>query len=171
MGQNVHAVRRLRRLLPARPALGALAAEALHDDPRRQARGSADFRLDVDVHLLLQLHRPLPAQAADHPHHARLAPKGQPTREIATIFWKNLVKTGRVNELKFSLAMYFKDGFVQGVRNAMAMQGIGFGLMKARRLSPLELLGGHSCKDRAGIKRMIAKAQQIENRKKGFAAA
>ena len=28
-------------------------------------------RLDVDVHLLLQLHRALPAQAADHPHHAR----------------------------------------------------------------------------------------------------
>jgi len=108
---------------------------------------------------------------ANYAHRLGLAPKGQPTREIATIFWKNLVKTGRVNELKFSLAMYFKDGFVQGVRNAMAMQGIGFGLMKARRLSPLELLGGHSCKDRAGIKRMIAKAQQIENRKKGFAAA
>ena len=44
-----------------------------------------------------------------------MVPKGQPTQEIAKIFWNNLVKTGRVNELKFSLSMYFKDGFVQGI--------------------------------------------------------
>ena len=97
-----------------------------------------------------------------------LAPKGQPTREIATLFWHNLVKTGRVNELKFSLAMYFKDGFVQGIKNALAMQGIGLGLMKAGRLNPLELLGGHKCKDKSGIQKMIAKAREIEDRRRGL---
>ncbi len=36
---------------------------------KREEVLTSDF--DVDVHLLLQLHRALPAQAADHPHHAR----------------------------------------------------------------------------------------------------
>ncbi len=108
---------------------------------------------------------------ANYSYRLGLAPKGQPTKEIARLFWNATVKTGRVNELKFSLAMYFKDGFSQGIKNAMAMQGIGLGLMKAGRLNPMEILGGHSCKDKGGIQKMIAKAQEIENRKKGFAAA
>ena len=107
---------------------------------------------------------------ANYAHRTGMAPKGQPTRVIAKLFWDNLVKTGRVNELKFSLAMYFKDGFGQGVKNAMAMQGVGMALMKAKRLSPMEMLGGHKCKDSAGIKKMVAKAREIEDRKKGFAS-
>jgi len=97
-----------------------------------------------------------------------MVPKGQPTREIAKIFWNNLVKTGRVNELKFSLSMYFKDGFVQGIKNALAMQGIGLGLVKAGRLNPMELFGGHKCKDSDAIKKMIAKAREIEDRRHGL---
>ncbi|MBL8487557.1 MAG: 4Fe-4S dicluster domain-containing protein [Rhodocyclaceae bacterium] len=107
---------------------------------------------------------------AHYSHRLGLAPKGQPTREIAKLFWDSLVKTGRVNELKFSLAMYFKDGFGQGIKNAMAMQGVGLGLVKAGRLNPMEILGGHACKDKGGIQKMIAKAQEIENRKKGLTA-
>ncbi|MDP4028759.1 MAG: 4Fe-4S dicluster domain-containing protein [Gallionella sp.] len=105
---------------------------------------------------------------ASYAHRLNLAPKGQPTREIAILFWKNLAKTGRVNELKFSLAMYFKDGFVQGIKNALAMQGVGLGLVKAKRLNPMELFGGHKCKDTGGLRKMIAKAREIEDRKKGF---
>ena len=97
-----------------------------------------------------------------------MVPKGQPTQEIAKIFWNNLVKTGRVNELKFSLSMYFKDGFVQGIKNALAMQSIGLGLVKAGRLNPMELFGGHKCKDSDAIKRMIAKAREIEDRRHGL---
>ena len=97
-----------------------------------------------------------------------MVPKGQPTQEIAKIFWNNLVKTGRVNELKFSLSMYFKDGFVQGIKNALAMQGIGLGLVKAGRLNPMELFGGHKCKDSDAIKKMIAKAREIEDRRHGL---
>ena len=81
---------------------------------------------------------------------------------------RSLPSPGRVNELKFSLAMYFKDGFVQGIKNALAMQSIGLGLVKAKRLNPLELFGGHKCKDQSGIKKMIAKAREIENRRRGL---
>ena len=105
---------------------------------------------------------------ANYAHRLDLAPKGQPTREVARLFWNNLARTGRVNELKFSLAMYFKDGFVQGIKNALAMQGVGLALMKAGRLNPMELFGGHKCKDPGSLHKMIAKARAIEDRKKGF---
>ena len=106
---------------------------------------------------------------ANYAHRLGMAPKGQPTREVARLFWDNLVKTGRVNELKFSLAMYFKDGFAQGVKNAMAMQGIGLGLMKAKRLNAGELFGGHKCQDPDAIHKIVAKAREIEDSRKGFA--
>ena len=105
---------------------------------------------------------------ANYAHRLNLVPKGQPTREVARLFWNNLARTGRVNELKFSLAMYFKDGFVQGIKNALAMQGVGLALMKAGRLNPMELFGGHKCKDPGSLHKMIAKARAIEDRKKGF---
>jgi len=105
---------------------------------------------------------------ANYAHRLNLAPKNQPTREVARLFWNNLAKTGRVNELKFSLAMYFKDGVVQGIKNALAMQSVGLGLVKAGRLNPMELLGGHKCKDSGSLHKMIAKAREIEDRKKGF---
>lgn len=106
---------------------------------------------------------------ANYAHRLGLAPKGQPTQATATLFWNNLVKKGRVNELTFSLALYFKDGFVQGIKNALNMQAVGLGLMKARRLNPMEILGGHGVKDQSGLHAMIAKAREIEDRKKGFA--
>jgi quinone-modifying oxidoreductase subunit QmoC len=104
---------------------------------------------------------------AHYAHRLGMAPKGQPTLAVAKLFWKNLAKTGRVNELKFSLAMYFKDGFMQGIKNLLAMQSVGLGLVKAKRLDPMEILGGHKCKDQAGLRNMIAKAQEIEARKRG----
>ena len=107
---------------------------------------------------------------AHYAHKLNIAPKGQPTREVARLFWNSLVQTGRVNELKFSLAVYFKDGFVQGIKNALAMQGIGLKLMKAKRLNPMEILGGHKCKDAGGIKKMLAKAKEIEDRRQGFSS-
>jgi len=107
---------------------------------------------------------------AHYAHKLDMAPKGQPTREIAKIFWDNMIKTGRVNELKFSLSMYFKDGFVQGIKNALAMQAAGLGLIKAKRLNPMEIIGGHKCKDMDGIKKMLAKAKEIEDRRQSVAS-
>ena len=72
----------------------------------------------MDVHQLLQLHRPLPAQAADHPPSCtawpttrappRLAPKAADARLSPPSGTTR--KTGRVNELKFTLATTSQDG-------------------------------------------------------------
>ena len=102
-------------------------------------------------------------------HRLGLSPKNQPTQQFASMFWNNLAQTGRVNELKLSLGMYFKDGFGQGVKNAMAMQSVGLGMVKAKRLNPMELFGGHGVKDKAGFHAMLKKAREIEDRRKNFA--
>ncbi len=99
-------------------------------------------------------------------HYAKrleLTPKGQPTEEFSQIFWDNLTKKGRVNELKMGLSLYFKDGFGAGVKNAMANRKLGQNMMKAKRMSAMEIFGGHSIKDTSGLQKIIAKAQEIED--------
>ncbi|MBT3030219.1 MAG: 4Fe-4S dicluster domain-containing protein [Candidatus Thiodiazotropha endolucinida] len=91
-----------------------------------------------------------------------LTQKKQPTAEFSQIFWDNLMKKGRVNELKLGLSMYFKDGFGQGVKNAMANQKLGQNMMKAKRMNAMEFIGGHSVKDLSGFQNMVKKAQEIE---------
>ncbi|MHB8353745.1 MAG: 4Fe-4S dicluster domain-containing protein [Burkholderiales bacterium] len=105
---------------------------------------------------------------ANYAHRLGLAPKGQPTRDFAKLFWDNLVKKGRVNELKLTLAHYFRRGILSGIREALVMQGIGKGMMKAGRLNPMELFGGHALKDLKGFHAIVAKAREIEDRKKGL---
>jgi quinone-modifying oxidoreductase subunit QmoC len=104
---------------------------------------------------------------AQYAHRLGLAPKMQPTRDLSLIFWNNCIKTGRVNELRFTLSLYFKDGLIAGIRQALSMQGIGLALLRAKRLNPLEFFKGHECKDKAGIHRMLKKAQEIESRRQG----
>jgi quinone-modifying oxidoreductase, subunit QmoC len=106
---------------------------------------------------------------ANYANRLGLAPKGQPTRQFAKLFWDNLVKKGRVNELKLTLGHYFRGGFSSGVKEAMAMKDIGMSMMKAKRINPLEILGGHALKDLSGFHAILKKAQEIENGKKGFA--
>ncbi|TCV89547.1 4Fe-4S dicluster domain-containing protein [Sulfurirhabdus autotrophica] len=107
---------------------------------------------------------------ANYAHRLGLAPKNQPTRVLGTLFWNNAIQNGRINELKFSLALYFKDGFSQGIKNALAMKDAGLGLLKAKRLNPFEIFGGHGCKGKKGIHAMLKKAQEIEARRKNFTA-
>jgi len=98
-------------------------------------------------------------------HYAKrlgIAPKEQPTLKFSQKFWDNLMVNGRVNELKLGIALYFIDGFAQGVKNALAAAGLGLGMYKAKRLNPFEILGGHSIKDKSGFQAMIKKAQEIE---------
>lgn len=108
---------------------------------------------------------------ANYAHRLGLAPKNQPTRQFAVMFWNNIVKTGRVNELKLSLGLYFKDGFASGIKTALAMKDVGLGMLKAKRLNPLELLKPHGCKDTKGIHAMLKKAREIEDRRKSCATA
>jgi quinone-modifying oxidoreductase subunit QmoC len=91
-----------------------------------------------------------------------LAPKQQPTMKFADLFWKNLVKTGRVNELKLGLSLYFMNGFAEGVKTSLKMQSIGLNMWKTKRLSVMELVGGHSCKDAKGLQAILGKAREIE---------
>jgi quinone-modifying oxidoreductase subunit QmoC len=95
-----------------------------------------------------------------------LAPKMQPTRDFSLQFWGNCIRGGRVNELKLTLGLYFRDGLLAGLKKGWAMRAVGLGLLKAKRLNPFELLGGHACKDRKGVAAMLAKAREIEQRRR-----
>ncbi|RMG28983.1 MAG: 4Fe-4S dicluster domain-containing protein [Gammaproteobacteria bacterium] len=97
-----------------------------------------------------------------------LAPKEQPTAKFAQLFWDNLTKTGRVNELKLGLALYFKVG--EGLKTALENKDLGLAMLKAKRMNPFELVGGHKCKDIKGLHAILAKAEEIEERKIGMKA-
>lgn len=91
-----------------------------------------------------------------------LAPKNQPTRKFAKLFWQNLTKKGRVNELKLGVALYFMNGLVDGVKTALKMAPLGLNMIKTKRMSPMEYLGGHGIKDTAGLHAILKKAREIE---------
>ena len=91
-----------------------------------------------------------------------LVPKEQPTAKFAQLMWNNLTKKGRTNELKLGLSLYFMNGIGEGIKKSLAMKDIGLGMMKTGRLSPMEILGGHGVKDISGLKKMLAKAEEIE---------
>ena len=91
-----------------------------------------------------------------------LAPKNQPTRKFANLFWNNLVKKGRVNELKLGIAIYFMNGIAEGIKTALKMKDIGLGMLKTKRMTPFELLGGHGIKDTKGLHAILKKAREIE---------
>lgn len=101
-------------------------------------------------------------------HYAKrlgIVPKNQPTAKFAQLFWDNLTKKGRVNELTLGLQLYFMNGFAEGVKTSLKMKDIGLGMWKAKRLSPMEILGGHGCKDTKGLHAILEKASQIEDAK------
>ena len=102
---------------------------------------------------------------ASYANRLGLAPKEQPTRKFGKIFWDNITKSGRANELKMGLSLYFKDGFGQGIKNAMANQKLGMAMMKTKRMNPMEIVGGHSIKDTSGLNAILKKAREIEDAK------
>jgi quinone-modifying oxidoreductase, subunit QmoC len=104
---------------------------------------------------------------AEYAYRIGRAPKFQPTLHLSRTFWNNCTKTGRVNEMQLTQTLYFKDGFVAGIKKLIEMQSIGLGMIKARRMNPLETVGaGHKCKDIKGIHAMLAKAKEIEDARK-----
>lgn len=88
--------------------------------------------------------------------------KTNPTAKFGQLFWDNLKKSGRVNELKLGLSLYFMNGFMNGIKTSLKMQKIGLGMWKTKRLNPMELVGGHSVKDTGGLHKILAKAAEIE---------
>jgi len=106
---------------------------------------------------------------ANYAHRLGIAPKNQPTRKFASMFWKNLTKKGRVNELKLGVALYFMNGFVEGIKTALKMAPLGLNMIKTKRMSPMEYFGGHGVKDTAGLHAILKKAREIEDKKRGLA--
>jgi len=106
---------------------------------------------------------------ASYAHRLGLAPKNQPTRDFSLIFWDNCTKTGRVNELRMTISVYFREGFLSGVKKMWTLRNIGRGLFFAKRLNPLELFVSHGCKDKDGLRRALKKADEIEARRRGYA--
>ena len=102
---------------------------------------------------------------ANYANRLGLVPKNQPTHKFAKIFWDNITKSGRANELKMGISLYFKDGFGQGIKNAMANQKLGMAMMKTKRMSVSELWGGHGIKDTSGLNAILKKAREIEDAK------
>jgi quinone-modifying oxidoreductase subunit QmoC len=99
-------------------------------------------------------------------HYARrlgVAPRSQPTMKFSQLFWDNLMRKGRVNELRLGLSLYFMNGFVDGVKTSLKMKDIGLGMLRARRMNPMEMVGGHAIKDVAGFQKMIRKARELED--------
>jgi quinone-modifying oxidoreductase subunit QmoC len=99
-----------------------------------------------------------------------LAPKEQPTAKFAQLFWNNLTKTGRVDELNLGLSLYFMNGFSEGVKTSLKMKDIGLGMLKTKGMSPMKYFGGHPCNDAKGIHAILAKAQETEEAKIGKAS-
>lgn len=99
---------------------------------------------------------------AAYAHQVGLARQKQTTRLFSVQFWNNCVKTGRLNELKLTIGLYFKDGLMAGLKQAWVMRDVGRGMMLAQRLNPFELFGGHRCKGLGGINAMLKKAREIE---------
>ena len=98
-------------------------------------------------------------------HYAKrlgIAPKNQPTYKFSMLFWKNLTKTGRVNELKLGLSLYFMNGIAEGIKTSLKMQDIGLGMLLTKRLSVMELIGGHKCKGADDLKKILKKAEELE---------
>jgi len=92
-----------------------------------------------------------------------LAPKEQPTFKFAQRFWDNLAKKGRVNELKLGVSLYFMNGLSEGVKTSLKMAPVGLGMLKTKRMSPMEMAGGHSVKDLKGFHAMLKKAEELES--------
>ena len=106
---------------------------------------------------------------ASYAHRLGLAPKNQPTRDFSLIFWENCTKTGRVNELRMTISVYFREGYISGLKKMWTLRNIGRGLFFAKRLNPLELFVSHGCKDQDGLRRALKKADEIEARRRGYA--
>ncbi len=67
-----------------------------------------------------------------------------------------------MNELKLGLALYFMNGVGEGVKTSLKMKNVGLGMVKTKRMNPMEMMGGHGCQDTKGLHAILDKAREIE---------
>jgi len=106
---------------------------------------------------------------ASYAHRLGIAPKQNPTRRFAKIFWNNIAKTGRVNELELSVRLYFMDGIVSGIKKGLEMLPVGLGMLKTGRLNPFGLFAHSGIKGKSDLQKMLKKAREIEDKRKQLA--
>lgn len=106
---------------------------------------------------------------ANYAHRLGIAHKKNPTRRFAKIFWDNITRNGRANELSLSIKLYFMDGIVAGIKMGLSMIGVGLGMLKTGRLDPMALISHKGIKDVKGMQAMLKKARAIEDERKGVA--
>jgi len=103
---------------------------------------------------------------ASYAHRLGIAPKQNPTRRFAQIFWNNIAKTGRVNELELSVRLYFMDGILSGIKKGLEMLPVGLGMLKTGRLDPMGLFAHKGIKGKSDLQKMLKKARAIEDKRK-----
>ena len=59
------------------------------------------------------------------------------------------------------------NGIGEGIKTSMKMTDVGLGMLKTKRMSPMEYFGGHKCKDTKGLHAILKKAQQLEEARIG----
>ncbi len=91
-----------------------------------------------------------------------IAPRQNPTRKFALMFWDNLSKTGRVNEPVLGVGLYFMNGIKEGIRTALRMAPVGLGMLRTKRFNPFAFLFHRGCKGKKDIHKIIRKARELE---------
>lgn len=91
-----------------------------------------------------------------------LAPKEQPTRKFALIFWENSVKDGRANESMISVKGYFMNGFVEGIKMCLKMLPTAISLIKTKRFNPMGMISHKGCSGKNDIHKILKKASELE---------
>lgn len=105
---------------------------------------------------------------ANYANRLGLAPKMNPTRRFAKLFWDNIAATGRVNESQLSIKLYFANGLVDGIKTAFSMRNVGLGMLKTRRLNPLRFFTAGGIKQKRQLQQMLKQAYAIEDKRKGL---
>jgi quinone-modifying oxidoreductase subunit QmoC len=55
------------------------------------------------------------------------------------------------------------NGVSEGIKTALKMKDVGLGLVKTKRMNPMEMVGGHVVKDVKGFQAMLKKAKELED--------
>jgi quinone-modifying oxidoreductase subunit QmoC len=87
----------------------------------------------------------------------------QPTAKFAKAFWTSLKLFGRTDERVVTALYYFSHGLKEGFRRAMENLPIALGMVKGKRM---HLGMPHRAKGAADLRKIIAKAEDIEARER-----
>ena len=105
---------------------------------------------------------------ANYAHRLGLAPKMNPTRRFSKMFWDNIARTGRVNEPRLSLKLYFMNGFASGIKRTWQMRNVGFGMLRTGRFNPLRLISPGGIKAKRDLQTILRRAYEIEDERKNL---